>query len=211
MTKCYWLLVLSFWITTINGASSLSSSVLLNWPEEELTLPGEAVSTAPPNPLATTASGSRFPPIYIVGDTSPFAIIFRVTAGVQVPIGAKGLTSTVIYGLNLLLQQCIARHGDGMIPANGIGFARGPNLPTITIKSYQPGRSVDLTYSWTAGVLRGIWELTSSYGWYSVDLEVYVGALNVDNLRGHASVYPGDTRSNLTVDSDAQIFTQSTE
>jgi len=62
-----------------------------------------------------------------------------------------------------MVEQCIVKRGDASILSGGIGFARGPNSPSIIVKSHLPGRSVDITYKWTASILRGIWELSLVY------------------------------------------------
>ena len=113
----------------------------------------------------------------------------------------------MVFGLNKLVELCINKRGDASIAAGGIGFARGPTDVSIIVKSHLPGRSVDITYNWTASILRGIWELTTVYGYYTVELEVYIGKLDTENFRGYATLYPGTMASNITLGSNGQLFT----
>ena len=153
-----------------------------------------------------SGSVSAFPSVYYVEDIAPPATIFRVSRGIQVPVDPSSLASTVVYGLNAVVQHCIARHGDASIARGGIGFARSHSAVSIYVKSHIPGGPIDVTYSLTAKILRGIWELTSSYGYCTVALEIYVGTLNVQGFRGYATVYPGSLANNSILHSDAQIF-----
>ena len=55
-------------------------------------------------------------------------------------------------------------------------------------------------------ILRGIWELFSSYGFRSVELEIYVGTFDMSHYRGQATIYPGNLADDVTLGSGAEIF-----
>ena len=141
-----------------------------------------------------------------MGDSSP-QIIFRILPGPQLPTTSTDISTAVIYGLSILVEQCIAKRGDSSIAKGGMGFARGPADISIIVKSSLPGRSLDITYKWMASILRGIWELTTVHGYFTVAMEVYVDQLDPVHLRGYASVHPGLMASNLSSESDMEFFT----
>jgi len=66
---------------------------------------------------------------------------------------------------------------------------------------------VDITYKWTASILRGIWELAWIYGYYTVNLKICVGAVDEEHLRGYAIVYPGTVAIKSSLESETYMLT----
>lgn len=89
--------------------------------------------------------------------------------------------------MNVLVQDCVVKRGDVPIPPDGITFA--PTSVGIFIKPHLPGAVPDLTESIVAAILRGVWEMTASYGAYTFDADIYLGGRSPANYRGHLTVY----------------------
>jgi len=142
-----------------------------------------------------------FPSVYYVHYTNP-QIIFQVLPGIQKAYTPYPMAYAVIYGLNVVVEQCVIRKGDAKLPAAGITFV--PASVGVSIKSHAPG-TVDITYSMTAEILRGIWELTAYYGSYTLTVDIYVGAVRPALYRGRATVFIKFGDSNTIVDAVAPI------
>lgn len=129
--------------------------------------------------------GSVFPMAFYVSKTDPL-IMFQILPGIQNAFLPYPMTHAVVYGMNVIVEQCIVQKGDSKIPPGGI--ASIPGNVGIMIKSSDPGR-IDIRYSMAARIFRGLWELTARYGSYTVAVDVYVGPVGRASYGGRATIF----------------------
>lgn len=122
-------------------------------------------------------------------------MMFQILPGVQVAYLPYPMTYAVVYGMNVIVEKCIAQGENAKIPVGGIASLRAD--VGITIKSPDPGR-IDIRYRMAAMIFRGIWELTALYGSYTLAVDVYIGPLGRASYGGRATVFKTLGDSNTT-------------
>lgn len=158
---------------------------------ESLTAPSLELSTnlTLPSTLSSTINASDnlrvLPSSYIIPASNP-PVILKFNPTSYVPIGYIGLTQTVVFGLEGLVQDTIRSHGDIAIPEMGTHFV-SDNV-AISILSHRSG-SLDMTNGIIATVLRGIWEIATLYYGCQLNLDVYIGRQEEPQHRGHVEVF----------------------
>lgn len=142
-----------------------------------------------PSTLSTTINTSNnlrvLPSRYVIPASNP-PVILKINPTSYVPIGYMGLTQTVVFGLEALVQDTIRSHGDIAIPEGGTYFV-SDNV-VIAVRSHRSG-TLDMTNGIVATVLRGIWEITLLYHGCKLDLDVYVGRQDEAQHRGHVDLF----------------------
>ena len=135
------------------------------------------------DPQVAFLSAGIFPSTYLVSATRP-QLIFRLTTSIHIAIDSYTVTSSILYGMNALLEDCNRHRNDPIIPVAGIKIV--PRNVAIYVK---PASAISVTNSVAAAIYRGIWEMTAFHGAYSFNVDVYLGRISPTTYRGGASIY----------------------
>ena len=88
----------------------------------------------------------------------------------------------MVYALAAIVQVCVQNRGDARIPLTG--FAIQQSNVILLIKAHAPGTDLDITYSTAAAIIRGMWDMSASFGYSTFSANVYIGMLSPQYLRG---------------------------
>ena len=106
----------------------------------------------------------------------------------QAPLLPYAAVQPMIYGLSSIVGICINNRGDAHIPPAGFAFRSG-NV-ALVIKALSPGTNLDITYSAATAIIRGMWDMSASFGYSTFTAGVYMGMPSPRFLRGSVSLMP---------------------